>query len=104
MQDLPPLLRADDLAPLLGISPHGVRAWIRRGLLPASKPGRFYIIRREVLMAFLERGERARRAPTPQQQEPARLLRGLPPPRRRGAEGRPARQQHPLSRDATIRP
>ena len=83
MTDLPPILRVQDLAPLLGISPTGVRALIRRGRIPASRIGRSLLLRRDAFLAALERDERSRRpAPAPEEKA-ARLLRGLPAPRRR---------------------
>lgn len=82
MTDLPPLLWPETLAPYLGMRPDSVRALIRRGILPAAKVGRRYIVRRAALLAFLERGERARRAPAPEERDAARILLALPPPRR----------------------
>lgn len=86
MTDLPPLLRARHLADLLGFTVHSVNEMLRRGTIPASKIGGRWIVRRERFVAFLERCERASRAPSPAQRDPARLLRALPAPHRRGVE------------------
>lgn len=90
MHDLPPLLRAGHLADLLGFTVHSVNEMLRRGTIPASKIGGRWIVRREKFVAFLERCERANRAPSPEQRDPARLLRALPAPRRRRGEPHPA--------------
>lgn len=80
--DLPELLAPEDLAPLLRLTPHGVRAMIRRGELPACKLGRRWFVRRTALEAHIRRQERLR-ARVPEPGSVTRLLRALPPPRRK---------------------
>ena len=43
----PEFMNAQELASHLGVSERSVRRWIERGELPAEKPGRTYVIRRE---------------------------------------------------------
>jgi excisionase family DNA binding protein len=74
---------AEDLASALGRKVHTVREWIRRGLIPASKLGRHYIVRREALLEHLEKRERVRQ----QRRAHSRAVLGLVaalPRRRRG--------------------
>ena len=78
--ELPPLLRPGDLAPLLGLTAHGVRAMLRRGELPGSKLGRQWVVRRAALEGHLRREERRNR---PAKADVARLLQRLPTLRRR---------------------
>lgn len=79
---LPPLLRTRDLALALGFGEHAVTAWIRKGMLRASKPGRFYIVLREDLLDFLAR---YRVAPSSASiaSDIGRFVAALPPRRRR---------------------
>ncbi len=83
MTDLPAILRAPLLADLLGLTVHSVNEMLRRGEVPASKIAGRWIVRRETFLAFLERQERANRAPPASVEDrAARLLRALPLPRR----------------------
>ncbi len=85
MSDLPPILRAPHLAEALGLTVHSVNEMLRRGEVPAAKVAGRWIVRRETFVAFLERRERANRPPAPEERDVARVLRQLPPPRRRRA-------------------
>jgi len=73
VNELPPLLSASDLGPLLKMSAHGIRAMIRRGELPASRLGRRWFVRRDALESLLKRRE----VKTSQPDGAARALRGL---------------------------
>ena len=73
-RDLPPILHVEDLARVLGTTTHGAAEACRRGRIPASKPGRRWIVRREALLAVLKREERAHRSPNPKESEAARLF------------------------------
>ena len=55
----PALLSAEDAAPLLGVSAHEVRRLCRVGLLPATRVGNQWVIRRQDAERY-ERGQRAR--------------------------------------------
>ncbi|MFT7464309.1 MAG: excisionase family DNA binding protein [Pseudohongiellaceae bacterium] len=79
ISNLPPILRVTHLAELLDLTPNGVRALIARGELPATKLGKQWIVRREVLISRLMAGEKRQRAAT----DPATVLAALPPRRRR---------------------
>lgn len=83
MKDLPPLIRVPALAELLSLTPHGVRAMIRRGELPAVRVGRQWIVRRESLERHLGRLE-SKPSRHRAEDAAARLMRALPPPRRTG--------------------
>lgn len=56
--DLPAVLYVEDLARLLGIGPHGVRAMLRRGDGPRfMKKGGTIRVRREAWLAWWESAE-----------------------------------------------
>lgn len=80
---LPPILHVEDLARVLGTSVHGAAEACRRGRVPASKLGRRWVIRRDALLRTLRDAEKGHRSPTKAECDTARLLRALPPPRRR---------------------
>jgi excisionase family DNA binding protein len=79
MKDLPPILTVEELAPLLHLSQHGVRAALRRKELPASRIGRRWIVRRDALERHLVRAEQERAAaPNTTEDMVERAIRGLP--------------------------
>ena len=79
MKELPPILTVADLALLLHLSQHGVRAAIRRKELPASRIGRRWIVRRDALERQLMRGEQGRAAAMKATDDSVeRAIRGLP--------------------------
>ncbi len=49
------LLKLDQVASLLGVSIHVVRAWVRRGALPSVRPARHRLVHRDDLNRFLRR-------------------------------------------------
>lgn len=82
VNDLPPLMRSKDLAAALGMKVHTVNEWIRRGLVPASKIGRYYIVRREALLEFLRQQEQARASHRRRSHVVAGVLESIPRRRR----------------------
>jgi excisionase family DNA binding protein len=57
-RDFNELLSVEQVSKELSVHPVTVRHWINRGLLPASKAGRRkWMVRRQALQDFLERGD-----------------------------------------------
>jgi excisionase family DNA binding protein len=56
---LPERFNAKEIAEILGVHERTVSRHIRDDKLPASKPGRFYVITLDDLAAYLESRERA---------------------------------------------
>ena len=83
MAELPSLVLCDALARLLGLQAHAVAEWCRRGVLPASKLGRSWVIRREALLAHLSASESRVADRVPHRADAAAFLRALPKRRRR---------------------
>lgn len=84
MKELPPILTVEELAALLHLSAHGVRAALRRRALPASRIGRRWFVRRDALERHLLRAEQSRSAePNSTNDLVERAIRGLPGRRRR---------------------
>jgi excisionase family DNA binding protein len=47
-------LTVEDISAEIGVPEETVRAWIRNKRLPAYKPGKHYLVKREDLQKFLE--------------------------------------------------
>lgn len=50
---LPDLLLVEDLAPVLRMSPSGVRAALRAGRIPGKRVGRKWMVSRAALLGFI---------------------------------------------------
>ncbi len=60
------LLSVKEVAELVKRTPGAIRNWIRKGLLPATKIGKCYRIKREDLNEFLKGGHPTPHAPEPE--------------------------------------
>lgn len=87
--DLPPVFGIEVLAKALGVTLDGARAAIRRGRIPASRPGKRWVVRRTEFYAALEREERARQPEPKPETDREYLMRLMPPMTRRGRRARP---------------
>jgi excisionase family DNA binding protein len=60
IEEVQPLLDVNESAELLRVSPYTVRAWIRKGVLHATKLGRLVRLERSEVQRLIEAGKALR--------------------------------------------
>jgi excisionase family DNA binding protein len=93
-----PLLKPEQAAALLAVSPKAVRAWLHDGTLPGVRVGRLWRIDPDALEAWIQGRADAKAAP---QSAPLAPERRTPPPTPRATPEPPKAPEAPRTRTAS---